>query len=83
MLEPFPVESAADRAHAPLHHVARAHGVRSSLGMAHSRPSEQLERKVVDDLPLVDHTTVAVGGVLAETDVREQHEFGHPLAQGA
>jgi hypothetical protein len=83
VLEAFAVERATDRADAPVHHVARAHGVGSGLGVADGRPREQLERKVVDDLPLVDHPAVAMGHVLAETDIGEEHELGHPLAQGA
>ena len=37
----------------------------------------------LDDIALVDHAAVAMGHVLAETDIREKHEFGHPLAQSA
>ena len=56
-------------------------GVGACGGVADGRPSEQLQRRVVVDLLAVEHAAVAVRGVLAETDVGQQHEPRARLAQ--
>ena len=48
------VERGADRGDAAVHHVARADDVRAGLGVADGRAREQLERRVVVDLAVVE-----------------------------
>ncbi len=51
----------ADRAHAPVHHVARADGVGAGVDVADRGPGEELEGRVVVHLAgLRDHAAVAV-----------------------
>ncbi len=51
-------------------------GVGAGLDVADRGAREQLERLVVVDLAVADHAAVTVRGVLAEADVRDQHEPG-------
>ena len=50
---------------------APGHGVR------HRRLREQLQRDVVVNVPVAQHAAVAVGRVLAQADVGDQHQVGH------
>ncbi len=57
--------------------------VGAGLGVADGRARQQLERRVVRDLAVLEHAAVAVAGVLAEADVGDQHELGVPRARSA
>ena len=62
----------ADRGDPPVHHVARRDDVGAGLDVRDGRARDQLERRVVVDLPVRDDAAVAVRGVLAEADVGER-----------
>ena len=51
--------------------------------MRHRGARDQLERRVVVDLVAVEHTAVSVGGVLAETHVRQQEKLRETRPQRA
>ena len=60
---PGVVERAADEPDAAVHHVARRHHVGAGLGLRHRHAREDLERRVVDDLAVLQDAVVAVAGV--------------------
>jgi len=66
------VQRAADRADAPVHHVARRDQIGARRGIRDRRAGEEGKRAVVVDLVPVQDSAVAVVGVLAETDVRPE-----------
>ncbi len=75
------VEHVADRADAAVHHVARCDDVGAGLDVRQRRAREQLDALVVVHLAADDHATVSVRRVLAQADVRHQHELGEARAQ--
>jgi hypothetical protein len=75
------VERGADRGDAAVHHVARADRVGAGGGVRDGRAREQLERRVVVHLVALEHAAVAVRGVFAETDIRQQHKARARLAE--
>ena len=68
-------ERLADRTDPAVHHVARGDRVRPGLDVAGRRAREQLERLVVLHDPVHEDAAVAVRGVLAQADVRDEHEL--------
>ena len=62
------VERSADRADAAVHHVARADGVGAGLGVADRGSGEQLDRRVIRDLAVLEHAAVAVRRIRAKVD---------------
>ena len=71
------VERGAQRAHAPVHHVARRDGVGARGGLGDGGAGEQLERRVVvDDAVGAQHAAVAVARVLAQAEVGDHQQVG-------
>ena len=71
------VERGAQRAHAPVHHVARRDGVGTRGGLGDGGAGEQLERRVVvDDAVGAQHAAVAVARVLAQAEVGDHQQVG-------
>ena len=69
------VERGAQRPDAPVHHVARRHGVRAGLGLRDGGAGEQLERLVVVDHAVrPQHAAVAVARVLAQAEVGDHEQ---------
>ena len=69
------VERGAQRADAPVHHVARRDGVGAGLGLRDRGAGEQLERRVVvDDAVRAQHAAVAVARVLAQAQVGDHQQ---------
>src|SRR4051794_5852525 len=66
---------------APVHHVARTDGVRAGLHVGDSGARDQLERRVVVDLPALEDAAVAVRRVLAKTDVGQEEQLREPRPQ--
>src|SRR5438105_1048875 len=76
------VERLADGADAAVHHVRRCDHVRARLDVRHRGAREQLERGIVLHRTVLDHTAVAVAGVLAEADVGDHEQVGHGVLHG-
>ena len=71
------VERGAQRADAPVHHVARRDGVGARGGLGDGGAGEQLERGVVvDDAVGAQHAAVAVARVLAQAQVGDHEQVG-------
>ena len=83
VFEPISVERSPKGADPAVHHVARGNHVRAGLRMAYGRPGEEIQGQVVHDLPVLDDATVTVRRVLAEADVGDEDELGHPLTECA
>ena len=75
------VERGADRRHAAIHHVARRDHVRTGTRMADRSPGQHLERPVVVDIVTAQDAAVAVRGVLAHADVRDDIQLGRDGAE--
>ena len=73
----------ANRGDASVHHVARRDDVGSGLDVRDGRAREQLERRVVVDLSVVDHAAVAVRRVFAQADVGDQQQLRKARPQRA
>ena len=67
-----------------VHHRRRRDDVSARLGLAHGRPGQQLQGRVVVDAAIVDdEAAVAVVGVLAEADVRNHGDIRGGLLDDA
>jgi len=84
-LEPRGVESSADRAHAPVHHVARRHDVRSGRGVGHGGPHEELHGGVVLHVGLavrkMRDAAVPVAHEFAEAHIGDDEQIRARLLQ--
>ena len=58
-----------------IHHVGRSYHVGAGLRTGHGGLCQQRQCLIVQDLAVFDQTAVSVGGVLAQTDVRDDHQL--------
>ncbi len=83
-LEPRAVERGPDRSDHAVDHPARGHDVSACLGMGEGDAGQELERLVVQQVPvLVQHAAVAVIRVLAEADVGDDDEIRARVLEAA
>ena len=75
MLEARLVEGPADRADPPVHHVGRRDHVAAGLGLDQRLADQDGERRVVDDVAVLEQAVMAVGRVGVEGDVADHAEL--------
>ena len=80
-MKPLAFQRAADRADAPVHHVAGRDDVHARLGLRQRLPHQHLDGLVVQDVAgLVEQAVLAVAGERVQRDVGHHAQLGEALS---
>ena len=80
------IQGLADGPHAAVHHIRGRHHIGASLHMGEGRHGQEVQRPVIVDIAAAQDAAVAVRGIFAHTDIRDEIELRKILlrpAQGA
>ncbi len=69
------VQAVADRRHLAVHHARRRHDISAGLGLGDGGAGVKLQRQVVVHHPAGKNAAVAVGGVFAQAQVRDDRQL--------